>query len=152
MYKRQGFALCQEVNGAKAIITCGSKSFTPAQQRYTTIELECLAIIWAVQKCEFYLKRLSDFTVATDHRPLVGTFSKGISELTNPRLQRLREKVSGYQFTVTYVHGKTHNIADALSLAPIFPGSDDLDIQIDTALAHLVTTSCLLYTSPSPRD
>ena len=36
-----GFALCQEVNGAKAIITCGSKSFTPAQQRYATIELEC---------------------------------------------------------------------------------------------------------------
>ena len=91
-----GFALCQEVNGAKAIITCGSKSFTPAQQRYATIELECLAIIWAVQKCELYLKGLPDFTVATDHRPLVGTFNKGISELTNPMLQRLHEKVSGY--------------------------------------------------------
>ena len=46
-----GFTLCQEVNGAKAIITCVSESFTPAQQRYATIELECLAIIWAVQKC-----------------------------------------------------------------------------------------------------
>ena len=79
--------------------------------------------------------------MATDHRPLVGTFTKGISELTNPRLQRLREKVAGYQFNVTYVPGKTHNIADALSRAPIFPGSDDLDIQVDTALAHLVTTS-----------
>ena len=94
-----------------------------------------VAIIWAVQKCEFYLKGLPDFTVATDHRSLIGTFSKGISELINPRLQRLRENVSGYQFTVTYVPGKTHNIADALSRAPIFPGSDDLDIQIDTALA-----------------
>ena len=36
---------------------------------------------------------------------------------------------------------KTHNIADALSRAPIFPGSDDLDIPIDTALAYLVTTN-----------
>ena len=98
-----GFALCQEVNGNNTIITCGSKSFTPAQQRYTYIELECLAIIWAIQKCEFYLKGLPDFTVATDHRPLVGTFSKGISDLINPRLQRLCEKVSGYQFTVTYL-------------------------------------------------
>ena len=70
-----------------------------------------------------------------------GTFTKGISKRTNPRLQRLREKVTGYQFTVTYVPGKTHNIADALSRAPIFPGSDNMDIQIDTALAHLVTTS-----------
>ena len=120
-----GFALCQEVNGNKAIITCGSKSFTPAQQWYATIELECLAIIWAIQKCEFYLKGLPDFTVATDHRRLVGTFSKGISDLTNPRL---REKVSGYQFTVTYVPGKAHNIADAFSRAPIFPGNDDMDI------------------------
>ena len=42
---------------------------------------------------------------------------------------------------MTYVPGKTHNIADALSQALIFPGSDDMDIQIDTALAHLVTTS-----------
>ena len=49
--------------------------------------------------------------------------------------------MSGYQFTVTYVPGKTHNIADALSRAPIFPGSDDLDIPIDTALAYLVTTN-----------
>ena len=54
----------------QAIITCGSKSFTPTQQRYATIELECLAIIWAIQKCEFNLKGLPDFTVATDHRPI----------------------------------------------------------------------------------
>ena len=71
----------------------------------------------------------------------MGTFNKGISELTNPRLQRLREKVAGYQFTVIYVPGKTHNIADALSRAPIFPGSEDLDIQVDTAFAQLATTS-----------
>ena len=42
---------------------------------------------------------------------------------------------------MTYVPGKTHNIADALSRAPIFPEGDDMDIQIDTSLAHLVTTS-----------
>ena len=34
----------------------------------------------------------------------------------------------------------THNIADALSRAPIFPGTDELDIQVDTALAHLAAT------------
>ena len=133
-----GFAVYQQINGSYAIIMCGSKLFTRAQQRYATVELECLAIIWAIQKCESYLKGLPTFTVATDHRPLVETFTKGISE---PRLQRLRENVAGYQFTVTYVPGKTHNIADALSRYLIFPGSEDLDIQVDTALAHLVTTS-----------
>ena len=33
-----------------------------------------------------------------------------------------------------------HNIADALSRSPIIPGSKDMDIQVDTALAHLATT------------
>ena len=135
-----GFALCQEHNGVEAIIKCGSKSFTPTQQQYATIELECLAIVWAIQKCEFFLKGLPTFTVATDHRPLVGTFSKNLADLTNPRLLRLREKVSAYCFKVTYVPGKTHNIADALSRAPIFPGTDELDIQIDMMLAYLVAT------------
>ena len=135
-----GFTLCQQHNGTQAIIKCGLKSFTPTQQRYATIELECLTIIWAIQKCEFFLKGLPTFTVATDHRPLVGTFSKNLAELTNPRLLRLREKVSGYCFKMTYVPGKTRNIADALSRAPIFPGSDKLDIRIDTALAYLVAT------------
>ena len=144
------------------------------------MDLECLAIIWAIQKCEFFLKGLPTFTVATDHCPLVGTFHKNLGDFTNPRLLRLREKVSGYCFKVTYVPDKTHNIADALSRAPIFPGTDELDIQIDTALAYLVATkdpalnivhesidqdyqqcitdiiedtmTCLLYTSPSPRD
>ena len=32
------------------IVHCGSRGLTPSQQRYSTIELECLAIIWAIQK------------------------------------------------------------------------------------------------------
>ena len=115
---QHGIGLLSEHNGIQTIIKCGSKSFTPTQQQYATIELECLAIVWAIQKCEFFLKGLPTFTVATDHRPLVGTFSKNLADLTNPRLLSLREKTSAHCFIVTYVPGKT----------------------------------CLLYTSPSPRD
>ena len=43
------------------IVHCGSKGLTPTQQRYSTIELECLAIIWAIQKCQS-----SRFTLTTD--------------------------------------------------------------------------------------
>ena len=41
---------------------------------------------------------------------------------------------------MTYIPGKTHNIADALSRAPIFPGTDEVDIQINTALPYLAAT------------
>ena len=37
-----------------------------------------------------------------------------------------------------YEPGKTHHNAEALSRAPIFPGSEELNIQVDTALSYLV--------------
>ena len=70
----------------------------------------------------------------------MGTFNKNLADLTNPRLQRLSEKIAAYGFKVTYVPGITHNIAEALSRAPIFSGTDKLNIQIDMALAYLIAT------------
>ena len=58
------------------IVYCGSKGLTPTQQCYSTIELECLAIIWAIQKCNFYLRGLPIFQVYTDNRPLEGVSKK----------------------------------------------------------------------------
>ena len=45
-----GYALVQRNRkGELSLIQCGSRSLTPTQQRYATIELECLAIVWAIQ-------------------------------------------------------------------------------------------------------
>ena len=63
-------------DGSLSLITCRSKALTPTQQRYATVELECLAILWAIHKCSFYLKELHTFTVLTDHIPLEGVFRK----------------------------------------------------------------------------
>ena len=136
-----GFALCQYVNEKPVIIMCGSKSLTPTQQRYATVELECLGIVWAIQKCDFYLRGLPSFTVLTDHRPLEGVFQKTIFEQGNPRLQRMREKLTAYTFIVKWVRGKDHFIADALSRAPVFPPDEDIDLKVDTALTCLIATS-----------
>ena len=47
-----GFALCQKTpEGHLYIVTCASKSLTDTQRRYSTIELERLAIKWASIKC-----------------------------------------------------------------------------------------------------
>ena len=60
------------------IVHCGSKGLTATQQRCSTIKLECLAIVWAILKCSFYLRGLSLFSIYTDHRPLQGVFQKDI--------------------------------------------------------------------------
>ena len=77
-----GFALIQrEASGRPRLIMCGSCGLTSTQKRYATIELECLAIQWAIKKCDYYLRGLPHFTVITDHRPLVGIFSKHLHEV-----------------------------------------------------------------------
>ena len=120
-----GYALMQEGR----LIRCGSHSLTPTQSRYSTIELELLGLVKALQKCRYYLHG-KKFKVVTDHRPLVGLFRKNLSEITNQRIQGMCEKVSCYTFTVDWVPGKDNIIADALSRAPVFPaegeeGEDD---------------------------
>ena len=115
-----GFALVQQHRQGLSLVQCGSCSITPTQQRYATIELECLAIKWAMHKCNFYIRGLPDLQIWTDHRPLVGIFQKDLPDIDNPRLLNLREKIQHYNFKVHWVAGKTHYIADALSRFPIF--------------------------------
>ena len=81
-----------------------------------TVELECMAIQWAIKKSEFYLRGLPNFEVLTDHRPLVGVFRKQLSLLENARLMRMREKIQEFTFEVKWVQGKTHYIAELQSL------------------------------------
>ena len=64
----------------------------------------------------------------TDHRPLEGIFKKEIFEVENMRLQRIREKLAAYSFKVTWVKGKNHLIADALSRAPYFEASEENEL------------------------
>ena len=58
---------------------------------------------------------------------------------------RMREKLSGYIFDVKWVPGKNHQIADALSRAPLFEPEEEPNIIIDTALTCLCVTNDPLY-------
>ena len=74
------------VNGIFRLVACGSKSLTPTQRHYATIELECLAIHFAISKCSFYLMGAQHFSVATDHKPPEGIFKEELFDIGNPLL------------------------------------------------------------------
>ena len=98
--------------------------------------MEALAIEWAIRRSKIYLLG-SNFKVQTDHKPLVGTFNRRDTE--NLRLHRIMEKVDNYTFTVEYVKGKTHYIADALSRAPNDKPTDE-----DLAIVNTIESSLIL--------
>ena len=123
-----GYALMQPgEDGKDRLVMCGSCSLTTTQQRYATVELEMLGVTWAICKCAFFLRGLSHFTVKTDHRPLVGIFEKNLMDMDNARLQRMREKVMEYNFTIQWLEGKLNTLAEALSHAPHFALNDEID-------------------------
>ena len=116
-----GFILTQDDDlGHARLITCGSRFLSPAENNYAVIELECMAIQWAIIKCRNYLLGVN-FIVKTDHKPLLGVINgKDLDAVNNARLQRILSKLLGFQFNVEYVPGKLNLIADALSRYPVF--------------------------------
>ena len=140
-----GYALVQKEGSSDRLrlVQCGSRSLLPAESKYATNELEMLAIQWAIVACKYYLLG-ADFTVVTDHRPLQGTFTKPLADITNARLLRFREKLADYRFNVVWTPGKTHMIADALSRSPVFH-PDPADHSDDVTVNHVTTDPSLQF-------
>jgi hypothetical protein len=139
-----GFCLVQTEVGSKILllIMAGSRFLSPAEKNYAVVEL---AIQWAIEKCRLYLAG-TDFTVITNHQPLLGILNrKNLDAINNVRIQRLMAKLLGYSFRVEWVPGKNHHIANSLSRNPVFAAPDHKDIIIhqgtevimDEALAEM---------------
>ena len=138
-----GYALLQDYGQGKfRLVQCGSRFLSDAETRYATIELECLASVWAMNKCRYYLLGLPHFDLVTDHRPLIPILNTyTLDAVENPRLQRLKEKVSAYRFKAVWRKGKDHCIPDALSRAPVShptPEDDILNEEANVSLRSVV--------------
>lgn len=122
-------------NKVEKPIAYASRSLSSAEQKYSQIEKEGLAIIFGVNKFNDYLY-LNHFTLVTDHKPLLNIFSptKGIPQYSANRLRRWALILSNYNYKIEYVKSE-HNAADCLSRLPIKNEIDrGVDVNVDCAL------------------
>ena len=89
-----------------------TKALTETQRGYIAIEIESLAVVWAVEKFHHFLYRCH-FTLETDQKPLEATLSRSLNQAT-PRLQHILIKTLPYNFTVRYIPGLRNLLADCL--------------------------------------
>ncbi len=90
-----------------------SRSLSETESRYSNIERECLAVMFGLEKFEYYL--LGRHTlIETDHSPLEQIFKKNISDAP-ARLQRLLLRCMKFDVEVVYRRGDSIPVADALS-------------------------------------
>ena len=86
-----------------------------AEQSYTPIEGEAAAAAWAVYECKHLLLSLHKFTLAMDHKPLIGLLNNKSPEMvTSPRVMKQRDKLFPYPYEAVHTPGKANVIADML--------------------------------------
>ena len=134
-----GFVMIQRTaNNEDRVIQCGSRSLTSSERNYAAMEIEALAIAYAIKKCDLFLRGFP-FTVVTDHKPLIGLWNKPLSQIDNQRILRYRMATQEYQCHVTWTPGKYNRLADIFSHHTDH-GSDNVDNNV---------FSCRLATGPN---
>ena len=106
-----GAILTQESEGQKMPIAYASRKLRETEVGYSTIEKECLAIVWAIQKFSRYLYG-KEFILETDHRPLTYL---NTAKVENSRLMRWALSLQMYRFRIFAIKGKDNVGADYLS-------------------------------------
>ena len=82
------------------------------QRGYVVIEIESLAVVWAVTKFQHFLYGCH-FMLETDQKPLKAILSRSLNQAA-PRLQHILIRTLPYNFTVRYIPGLRNLLADCL--------------------------------------
>ncbi|CAG8800349.1 12058_t:CDS:1, partial [Dentiscutata erythropus] len=90
------------------VVSYASRGLTLHEKNYAATELECLAILWAVEHFHHYYG-LNPFVVITDHSALKWLKT---SKLTGRRA-RWMLRLQPYDFTIQHRKGRKHSNADA---------------------------------------
>ena len=106
-----GAVLMQEHDGKLFPVCYGSKKLSSAERNYSTIEKECLAIVWGFKRFHLYLYGVP-FVLQTDHEPLKYINS---AKFANGRLMCWAMFLQSYNFRVEAIKGSENVGADYLS-------------------------------------
>lgn len=88
-----------------------SKKLAPPERKYSTLEKECLAIVWGTSKFRLYLMG-KPFVLQTDHQPLSYLDR---AKFQNDRIMRWALSLQSYDYRVEDIPGKDNVVADYLS-------------------------------------
>ncbi|XP_054259311.1 uncharacterized protein K02A2.6-like [Macrosteles quadrilineatus] len=135
-------------DGTEKPVSFASRTLNQAEQNYSQIDKEALAVVYGVKKFHQYLYG-KHFTLKSDHKPLISIFGpkKGLPVFAASRLQRYALFLSGYDFDIKYVRSD-NNSADALSRLPlkVSPADEEPELLWLGTYLHFVKESSVPVT------
>ena len=107
-------------DGTEKPVGFASRTLSKAEQNYSHLDKEALAIIFGVKKYHQYIYG-RQFVIKTDHKPLTHIFSesKAVPTMASGRIQRWAITLGAYDYVIRYKQGSTNANADALSRLPL---------------------------------
>ena len=114
-----GAVLLKQHNEWKPV-AFASRSMTDTEKRYSQIEKEALALVWACKKFSDYVIGKS-IQLETDHKPLVPLLGYTNLGCLPPRVLRFWIRLMRFDYSISHVPGKLLYTADTLSRAPVNP-------------------------------
>ncbi|GEM07822.1 retrotransposon polyprotein [Rhodotorula toruloides] len=109
----------QQLDGAprKVVICFISRQLNSAEEKYSMPQLECLAVVWALEKLHIFLDGVN-FTVWTDAGAM-----KTLMDMQSPSRHMLRWQLAVQEhrnhLTIRHRAGKANGAADGLSRCPL---------------------------------
>ncbi|XP_048357553.1 uncharacterized protein LOC125435398 [Sphaerodactylus townsendi] len=106
-----GAVLMQEWEGTRHPIAYLSRKLIPREKNLSSVQKECLAIVWALDKLRPYLWG-QEFTLLTDHSSLQWLQTMKNS---NTKLQRWSWRIQEFNMKIEHIAGHNNVVADFLS-------------------------------------
>ena len=126
-------------------VSFASKSLSPTEQRYSIIEKEAGAIVFACTKFEKYILGMENVLIETDQKPLVALLGNKPVNTIPPRITRFRLSLMRYNYTIAHVPGKHMYMSDCLSRASVKDRTNtvltqECEVYINALLTNLPCT------------
>ena len=112
-----GAVLAQKEGTKERTICCASRSLNKAEKNYSATKLECLAIVWAMEKFRNYLLG-AKCEIITDHHALQWLRKMRLGAAVEYRWAAVLEE---FDFTISHRPGKAQGHVDGLSRLPLTP-------------------------------
>ncbi|CAM5089414.1 unnamed protein product [Eretmochelys imbricata] len=110
-------------------VAFASRTLSNAERKYSTVEKEALACIWATEKWRTYLWGCT-FKLRTDHSPLTTLLTTKGWGRAGYRIARWSARLLSFNYELEYKPGNQNVVADCLSRLPLpspdAPTEDDV--------------------------